>query len=315
MSDDTRPAAGGGLFSNAYLLLVLTMLFWGGNAVAGKFAAGSIPPLTLTSLRWIFTAAILYVLARPYLAEAWPVLKARWLYLFAVGTTGFTIFNFALYGALNYTTAINVAIEQSGMPMVIILATYLIYREPVTRLQMAGVAVTILGVLVTATHGDLGALVRLEMNVGDAIMMIAVVAYAAYSVSLRHKPKMPWQPFMFALALSGAIASLPGLALDLVSGRLPAANWVTPTVMLYVIIFPSLLSQVFFLRAVELIGANRAGLFINLVPVFATALAVALLGEQFRPYQMLGLAMVIGGIAMAELSARRKLARSEFPTG
>ena len=312
MTRAPHTGAGGGLFSNAYLLLVLTTLFWAGNSVAGKFAAGSIPPLTLTAIRWVFTAAILYILARPHLEEAWPVLRARWRYLFALGSIGFAMFNFAFYAALNYTTAINVAIEQSGMPMVIILASYLIYREPVTRLQLAGVAVTIVGVLVTATHGDIGTLVRLEMNIGDAIMMIAVLAYSAYSVALRHKPKIPWQPFMFALALSAAIAALPGLAFDLAAGRLPAAAWVTPAVLLYVIIFPSLLAQIFYMRAIELIGANRASLFINLVPVFATALAVTLLGEQFRTYQMLGLGLVISGIAMAEFSARRRTARA-FP--
>ena len=306
MTSNSAVTAVKGLYSRPYFLLILATGFWGANAVAGRLAAGSVPPLTLTAARWIGAATILFFLARPLLPAAMPVLKARWRYLFACGAIGFAMFNTALYGALNFTSAINVSIEQAAMPMAIILLTYVVYREPVTWLQFVGLIVSMSGVLLTVTHGDPAAILRLDLNLGDAIMVVAIFTYSAYSVALRHRPDLPWQVFMFALALSAAIAALPGLAYDLASGRYPAANWITPSVLLFVVVFPSLVSQVFYARGVQMIGANRAGLFFNLVPVFGTALAIVLVGETFHAYQAVGLVLVIGGIALAEYSVRRK---------
>ena len=311
MSANMPPSRG--VLSHPYLLLVLTTLFWGANAVAGKLAAGSVPPLTLTALRWMGAASILYFLARPLLRESMPVLRRRWRYIALCGALGFALFNALLYGALHFTSAINVSIEQAGMPMVIILLTYIIYREPITMLQGLGVLVSMIGVLLTVSHGEPAALLALDINIGDAIMVLAVFIYSAYSVALRHKPDMPWQVFMFGLALSAAIFAFPGMVFDIASGRYPAANWITPGVVIFVAVFPSMIAQVFYFRAIAMIGANRAGLFFNLVPVFGAALAVLILGEKFQLYQTIGLVLVIGGIAMAEFSARRRLAQLTQP--
>ncbi|MCB1478803.1 MAG: DMT family transporter [Rhodobiaceae bacterium] len=303
-----------GIFSHPYLLLTLTTLFWGANAVAGKIASGYIPPLTLTALRWICASSILFFMARPLLRGAIPILRRRWRYIFLCGAMGFGMFNFCLYGALNYTSAINTSIEQAGTPMIIMLLTYIFYREPITLLQGIGVFISMIGVLITVVHGDLSVLLSLDLNRGDAIMVAAVLVYSAYSVALRHKPDLPWQVFMFGLALSAAIFALPGMAYEMASGRYPAASWVTPGIMIFVVIFPSLMSQAFYVRAVGMIGANRAGQFFNLVPVFGAALAILILGEKFQLYHAVGLCMVIGGIALAETSARRRLAREGQPS-
>ncbi|MFN0264594.1 DMT family transporter [Tepidamorphus sp. 3E244] len=310
MASPAEPATRAGVFSHPYLLLTLTALFWGGNAVAGKLAAGSIPPLTLTAVRWAGAAILIFLLARPHLAKAMPVLRQRWRFLFLAGAIGFTLFNSALYGALHYTSAINVSIEQAAMPMMIILISFIVFREPITLVQGVGVIVSIVGVLLTATHGDLGMLVRMELNLGDAIMLLAVVAYSGYSVALRKKPDLPWQVLMFALALSAAISALPGLAYDLASGRYPTPSPVTFGVLAYVVLFPSLLAQIFYMRSIQMIGANRAGAFFNLVPVFGAALAVIVLGESVEIYQAIGLVLVIGGIALAERSAHNAAARA-----
>jgi drug/metabolite transporter (DMT)-like permease len=301
-------AFGGWLFERPYLLLTLTTLFWAGNAVAGKLAAGVIPPFTLTGLRWILTASILYLLARPLIADNWDQMKANWRFLFFCGAIGFAIFNFCLYGALNYTSAINVAIEQSGMPMVVILLAYLVFREPVTRFQLLGAAISILGVLITASRGDLMALLQLDVNIGDLIMLGGVLAYSVYTVALKRKPALPWQVFMFSLAIAAMITAFPAMLIELSTGAMPEFSWRTPALLAYVVIFPSVLSQIFFVRGVEMIGPQRAMIFSNLVPVFGSFLAVMILGEAFKGYHAVGLALVIGGIAMAELSARRRTA-------
>ncbi len=294
-------------FDNAYFLLTLTTLFWAGNAIAGRLAADVIPPFTLTFVRWVLTVSILFWLARPVLRESWPVIRQNRLFLFVLGISGFAGFNFALYGALNYTTAINVTIEQSAMPMVIILLSFLVFRERILAAQAYGVALSILGVLITATRGDLTALLRLDVNIGDAIMMAGVLLYSGYSVALRRKPALDWRVFMLALGCSAAIFSLPFAVFDVMAGRLPEMSWKAPAILAYIVIFPSLMSQIFFIRGVELIGANRAGLFINLVPIFGAILAILILGERFEAYHAAGLAFVLAGIGLAEFAVRRRM--------
>lgn len=293
---------------NAYLLLTLTTLFWAGNAIAGKLAAGVIPPLTLTAARWMLTATILSFIARPLIAGSWPTIRRHWRYLFLLGSIGFAVFNFCLYGALNFTSAINVTIEQSAMPMAILLAMYLVHREPVTTFQAIGVALSIAGVVITATGGAPARLLTLDVNIGDLIMMGAVLAYSGYSAALKNKPDLPWQVFMFALATAAAITSIPFAIGEMALGFRPAIEWKSLALLLYVVIFPSLLAQIFYVRGVELIGAGRAGLFFNLVPVFGAVMAVAILGERFQAYHVVGLACVLGGIALAEISGRRRAA-------
>lgn len=292
--------------SRPYLILTLTALFWAGNAIAGKLASGVFPPLTLTWVRWVLTALIFYIFARPHLPKARDLLRARWVYLALMGIVGFAGFNFALYGALNFTSAINVTIEQSAMPMLIMLMAFLVFGERIRLGQLVGAAFAILGVMVTASHGDLAALLRLDLNIGDAIMVIGVIVYSAYSVGLRKKPALDWRVFMFALAVSAAIVSLPFAVIEVMSGHYPEASWRAPAIIAYIVIFPSLLSQIFFIRGVELIGANRAGQFVNLVPIFGAVLAIIILGERFQSYHAAGLALVLGGIAIAEITARQK---------
>lgn len=294
---------------NAYVLLTLTTLFWAGNAIAGKLVAGIIPPLTLTAARWVLAAAILYLIARPLIDGSRHTLRQHWKFLFLLGSIGFAVFNFGLYGALNFTSAINVTIEQSATPMIILLGMYLIYREPVTLLQAVGAILSIAGVIVTATEGAPARLLTLDVNVGDLIMMGAVLAYSAYSIALKNKPALPWQVFMFALAASAAITAIPFAIAEMAMGHLPVLGWKSLALLSYVVLFPSLLSQVFFVRGVELIGAGRAGLFFNLVPVFGAGMAIVILGERFELFHLVGLACVLGGIGLAEVSARRGVAR------
>ncbi|MEM9206266.1 MAG: DMT family transporter [Pseudomonadota bacterium] len=289
------------MFSSPYILLSLTALFWAGNAVAGKLAAGLIPPFTLTAIRWTGSAIILYMLARPHLEASKPELRKNWRFLALMGAIGFAGFNFALYGALNFTTAINAAIEQSAMPVIVILLGYFLFGERVRRVQMIGVSLSIVGVIVTVSRGDLGSLLRLDINIGDAIMVFAVIFYSGYSAFLRKKPPVDWRVFMFALATAAACASIPVALIETFAfDQRIRWEWQTPVLLIYVTLFPSLLAQIFFVRGVELIGPNRASIFINLVPVLASGLAILILGERFEVYHAIGLALVLGGITLAE---------------
>ena len=159
--------------------------------------------------------------------------------------------------------------------------------------------------LLTASHGELGRLLALDLNFGDVIMLAAIIVYSAYTVALRFKPAIHWQSLMIILTGSAFVSSLPFTAAEFAagSGIWPGTNgWL---ILLYVVIGPSILAQIFYIGGVELIGANRAGLFINLVPIFGTLLSILLLGETFHTYHALALALVFGGIWLAETKGRK----------
>ncbi|TJV03275.1 MAG: DMT family transporter [Mesorhizobium sp.] len=290
---------------SAYIFLLLTTLLWGGNSVAGKLAVDHVSPMTLVFLRWVLAVAILLPIGWRTIQEDWPVVRRHWFVLAALGASGFTLFNTIFYTALNYTTAINVSIEQAAMPVLIIVANFIFFRLRVSWAQIAGVVLTIFGVVLTACHGDPRRLLALELNFGDAIMLVAVVLYSGYSVGLRMKPVMRWQSLMLSLAVAALITSLPFFLWEVAAGKVivpDARGW---TVIVYTAIGASVISQITYIRGNELIGANRAGLFINLVPIFGTLLSVVIVGETFQLYQALALVLVLGGIALAEYSGRK----------
>ena len=296
------------MHANPYALLTLTTLLWAGNAIAGKLAAGVISPVALTFARWLLACVAFYFFARPHLNSDWPAIRKSLPLLFGLGALGFSAFNFGLYGALHYTTAINVTIEQSAMPVLIIFANYLFFSVRITGLQAVGVLLTIIGVLVTATRGSPLAVLESGVNRGDVLMMLAVLLYGSYTVALRFRPDIHWTSLMFVLTCSAAVFALPFYAVEILRDgfRMPGPEaW---AIIAYTVIFPSMMSQAFFIRGVAMLGANRAGLFINLVPIFGALLAVLILGESFRPYHMVGLALVLGGIAIAERFAGHRSA-------
>ncbi|CAN7433396.1 DMT family transporter [Neorhizobium tomejilense] len=288
------------MHKKAYLSLVIATLAWGGNAVAGKLAVGHVSPMMLTFWRWFFAVAIIFAISVPQFIKDWPVVRKNLPILLFLGVVGYVVFNAALYTAVNYTTAINVTVEQAVIPMLIFVINFALFRMKVSWAQILGFTLTLLGGIITAIHGDLSALVTLTVNFGDAIMMIAVVAYAIYTVALRWRPKIDWRTLMAVPAFFAMVFSLPLVFWEYSAGRLiwpDAEGWV---VVLYTGIFASLIAQVLYIKGVEEIGANRAGLFINLVPVFGTLLSVAIIGESLQLFHVVALALALGGIAIAE---------------
>ena len=284
----------------AYILLLLTCLFWGGNSVAGKLAVGNVSPMLLTALRWGIAFLILLVLGWPRIRKDLPKLRESWVFLLLAGMFGFTVFTVALYGSLVFTTAVNTSIEQAAIPMVIFVANFVLFRLKVSITQVLGFLISIGGVMVVASHGELSRLLALDVNKGDAIMLVAVLVYGVYSVTLRWKPDVHWQSLMAGLTFSAFITALPFVMIEAAYGAV-----ITPTpmgwaVVAYTATLPSIISQMFFIRGVEMIGSNRAGLFINLVPICGTLLSLVILGEEFHFYHAIALAMALGGIWLAE---------------
>lgn len=289
-----------GLLGQAYLLLILTTLMWGGNAIAGRLAVGEVSPMMLTCLRWVIVVAVMVPLVGRQVAAEWPKIGGRWVFTALMGTFGFTAFNGLFYAAAHHTSAVNLTIFQGSIPVLVLLGTVLFFGARVAPLQVTGMAVTILGVVLVSVKADLEILKTLSLNIGDVWMLIACLFYAGYTLGLRHRPAVPGLVFFTAMAVVAFLTSLPLVGLEITQG---AAQWPTAKgwlILLYVGLLPSLLSQVFFIRGVELIGPARAGLFVNLVPVFGALLAVVLLGEPFAAYHAIGLVLVLGGIWLAE---------------
>jgi drug/metabolite transporter (DMT)-like permease len=292
------------LLHNPHLLLILTTLIWSGNAIAGKFAVGHVSPMMLTMGRWAIALAIMLAIAQGPLRRDWAIIRKNWIYLLLMGGLGYTAFNFFLYSALQHISAINVTLEQSAMPLVIFVLNYLIYRTGITWLQVTGFILTILGVLVTVSSGDPMSLWDnggTALNRGDIYMLGAGLCYGGYSVALRSKPQMHWQSFLTSLVAGALIFATVGAAFEYQTGYLQFPTTLQGVlVIVYAGIFPSLVSQGFFIKGVEAFGPNVAGLYINLVPLFGALLAVLLLGEQLHLFHALAFVLVVGGIMIAQ---------------
>ena len=290
----------------AYVLLVLTMLIWGANAVAARLAVGEVPPMLLTFLRWGICCTALVLTSRGQIATHWRTLLPSWRYVALMGTMGFTAFNALFYAAAYHTTAINIAIIQGTMPMLVLIGSFFFYRTRITALQLVGVAMTIAGIAVVASQGRLAVLACLQFNIGDVWMIIACLFYAGYALGLRRRPPVPAIVFFAATAAVAALVSLPLVAVEIAMGQsyLPTGKGLL--LILFIGLLPSFVSQLTFIQAVSLIGPARAGMFMNLVPIFGPLLAVLVLGEPLWLYHAAALALVLGGIYVAEhLGARR----------
>jgi drug/metabolite transporter (DMT)-like permease len=291
---------GQAFWSQAYLLLVLTALMWGGNAIAGRLAVGHVSPMILTCMRWVIVVMVTVPLVgRQTLAE-WPKIKQHWRFIVLMGAFGFTAFNALFYAAAHHTTAVNLTIFQGSIPVLVLLGSVLFFQTRVVPLQVLGMFVTIAGVVLISVKADLDILKTLALNFGDVLTLIACVLYAAYTLGLRRRPALPALVFFAGLAFVAFASSVPLLIMEVINGTALWPDTQGWLVLLYAGLMPSLVSQVFFMRGVELIGPARAGIFVNLVPVFGALLAVLLLGEPFAFYHGLGLALVLGGIWLAE---------------
>jgi drug/metabolite transporter (DMT)-like permease len=284
----------------AYLLLTLTALCWGGNAVFGRLAVGEISPMALVTLRWLGALGLLLVFARAQLTRDWPAIREHLPFVSAMGAIGFTVFNALYYVAAHSTTAVNIGILQGSVPMFVLIGAFAAYRTRVRGIQIAGVLVTMLGVVIVASGGELTRLVTFALNFGDVLMIAACVLYAGYTVGLNRRPPVSSLALFTVMAGAAFLTSLPLVFAEAALGRF---QWPTSTgwlVLALVTLFPSFLAQICFIQGVSLIGPGRAGIFVNLVPVFASILALLVLKEAFEPVHAIALSLVLGGIWLSE---------------
>ena len=281
-----------------YLLTAVAPLCWGGNIVLARGVADIIPPVSFAFWRWTIAFVILLPFTWRTARQDWSRVVKSWKIMSILSILGISFFNTLLYTAVHTTTAINGAMIQTAMPAVIILATLLMFKEKVTRRQLLGVAICIFGAFIVILRGRWDTLLGMSFAPGDILMMGAVILYALYSALLRQRPAIHPLSFLIYTFGLGIVFLLPLYVWELAGS---ATMILTPYVVLsilYVALFPSIVAYFCWNRGVAVLGANRTGLLINLIPVFASILAILFLGETLQAFHIIGMTLIFGGMIL-----------------
>jgi drug/metabolite transporter (DMT)-like permease len=291
--------SGNWIANQPYLLLSITAMCWAGNAIVGRLAAGHIPPVTLSFLRWSLALLLVLPFAWKHLIRDWATIRGRLGLMIVLSITGIGAFNTLQYWALEHTQALNTLLLQSAAPLVVAIWSLLLLGVRLTLAQAFGVLLSLCGVLVILLHGDLTTLSNIDFNKGDLIFIVALVIFALYSVLSLKRPNIHALSFVAFTFGAGAASLIPLLIWELFARPLMQFNTASLLTLLYVALFPSTLAYLCFNRGVQLIGANRAAPFFHVVPVFGTIMSIAFLGEHPQAFHFIGFALVLSGVFVA----------------
>jgi drug/metabolite transporter (DMT)-like permease len=300
-SDPASSSASPGnwLAHQPYLLLCITALCWAGNAIVGRLAAGHIPPVTLSFLRWSIAFLIILPFAWKHLVRDWAAIRGRLGLMIVISVTGIGAFNTLQYWALEYTQALNTLLLQSAGPLVVAVWSLILLGVRLTLAQAAGVVLSLTGVLVILLHGDLSTLSSIEFNKGDIIFTVALVIFGLYSVLTLKRPQIHGLSFAAFTFGCGAACLIPLLIWELSVRPLMQINTANLLSLFYVAVFPSTLAYLCYNRGVQLIGANRAAPFFHVVPLLGAVMAMVFLGERPQLFHAVGFALVLTGVFVA----------------
>ncbi|WP_265943056.1 DMT family transporter [Dechloromonas sp. A34] len=284
-------------FTNPYLLLTLTALFWSGNMVLGRGIRADVPPLALAFWRWAIAFVLVLPLALPHLKSQWPLLKAGWKPVLTLGLIGVGGYNTFAYLALQHTSATNAVLLNSFIPIVTIAISWAFLGKHLRPPQALGVVISLCGAMTIVARGEFEVLAHLNLNIGDAWMLLAVLVWAVYTVGLAWRPAGVHPMLMLgAMTAVGLAALFPAYLWEMAQGRRINVHLGSLASLAYVGIFPSFIGYIFYNRGVAEVGANKASLFIHLMPVFGTLLSFVFLGEVPLWYHYLGIGLIFSGI-------------------
>lgn len=282
----------------AYLLLTATSLLWAGNIVLARGIAHQAPPVALSFWRWFLALIIITPFTWRHVWADRETIKQNWPILTLFGFLGVTTFNTLLYTALKTTTAINAALIQAAMPSMVLCLMWMLWREKVNRNQLIGTVLCMIGAIWIIAKGSPDLLRSLNFVQGDLLIVLAVGLYAFYSAMLRKRPKMHPLAFLTSSFGLGVLMLTPLYFFEVSQvGMMP----ITPTVitsLLYMAIGPSILAYLFWNDGLSVLGPNRGGLFINLIPLFTAILSVIFLGESLQIFHLVGGLLLLFGIVL-----------------
>lgn len=285
---------------SAFLLLALANLLWSGNWIAGRALRDAFDPVTLNISRWVIAVLVLAPFALPALRGKGALIRRNAGVLLLLSLTGIALFHSLVYLGLRSTTAVNAVLINSSIPLFILICSWVMERERASLRQVSGMLVSLAGILVILSRGRPGALLELELQAGDAWILLAMPVWGIYSVLLKRRPlELGGVAFLFVIALAAVLMLAPLAALFAVQAapKIPAP--VEALGVLYIGLAASVLAYICWNRGVAAVGANAAGVTVHLLPAFGTVLAILFLGETFAGFHAAGIATILAGVVLA----------------
>ncbi len=289
----------------AYIFLIFATLFWSGNFIVGKAASlYEIPPFTLNFYRWIFAWLILAPFTLKEIFQKIEYILENLKLILILGITSITIFNSIVYYSLNFTQVINGVLMISTIPVMIIFFSWIFKIEKTNFYQILGMIFSLLGVVVIVTKANLNKLLNLNFNKGDLWMVVAMLSWAMYSALLRKKKfELSQISLLQTIISAGLILLLPAYLIEMSLGYRLNIHLPFILTLSYVVLFPGLASFFFWIKGISIIGSNRSGIFLHLMPIFSTIMAILIFKEKFMAFHFIGAALIITGVV---LSSKRR---------
>ena len=288
-----------------YLLLTLSALIWSGNFVISRAMNNVIPPAGFVFWRWVVALVVLLPIVLPRLRKEWPILRANLPLVCISGLFAVTLFNYLIYMAMHWTTAINAALVNSAIPIFIIMFARIFYGQRIMLRQHAGVALSLVGVAAIILRGDPSRILTLSFNRGDLLVLLAAIAWGLYSVAIKRYPQglNPFV-FLFAMTVVGLVLLVPIYAFEISRGQMMSFNLPTILSVGYVGILASVVAFTAWNNGLRQVGPHVGGQFVHLMPAFSTIMAVMFLGEKLQGFHIAGIVLIFAGIACATYKVR-----------
>lgn len=307
-----QPATSDNQKTKAYLVLLIMPLFFCSNIIIGRVVIQGTEPFILAFFRWFITALILIAISYPAFRRSWPEFKAQWKSIFVAGFLGMWICGALVYLALKYTSASNGTLIYTSSSVLIILLEWIFRGRRIGWREIFGVPLAIVGVATIVFKGDLGAILTLDLNPGDAIFVLTALCWAIYSVLLRNDPfpKLPTLPLIGVVAMAGAITLFPfAVAEALWLDHFPttAETWIGIALL---VVVSSLFSFTAYQYGVKIVGPATTGVFLYLLPPYGVGLAVLLLGETLQAFHFAGFILILGGVILATIPLKRSASKT-----
>jgi drug/metabolite transporter (DMT)-like permease len=285
----------------AYIMLTLCSFFWSGNFIVGKFATlYEVPPLTLNFFRWLIVWIILIPFTLKDIIENLKIIKNNFYSIFLMSITSISIFNSVVYYSLNFTQVLNGALMISTIPVLIIFISFIFKTEKINFNQILGVIFSITGVITIVTRLDFLRLINLDLNKGDLWLLTAMLSWAVYSTMLRTS-KIPLKALTFIsiIVSIGLIFLLPQFLFEYKNHQIIQLNFPVILITGYVVLFAGLGAYIFWNKGVSIVGPNKAGIFLHLMPVFSSFMAIFILNEKLMNFHVIGATLIIAGIYLS----------------
>jgi len=285
----------------AYIMLTLCSLFWSGNFIVGKFATlYEVPPLTLNFFRWLIVWIILIPYTLKDIIKNIKIIKKNFYSILLMSITSISVFNSVVYYSLNFTQVLNGALMISTIPVLIIFISFIFKTEKINFNQVLGVILSILGVITIVTELDFLRLINLDLNKGDLWLLIAMLSWAVYSTMLRtYKISLKVLTFISIIVSIGLIFLLPQFLFEYKSHQIIKFNFPVILITSYVVLFAGIGAYIFWNKGVSIIGPNKAGIFLHLMPVFSSFMAIFILNEKLMSFHIIGAVAIIIGIYLS----------------